>query len=59
MVNERANHSARTLDQALSDLAGNLGLDFVVELAMQTLRRLWFDPTPAREPAESMVDDQK
>lgn len=39
----------RNLDDALSELSGNLGLDFVSEVAKRIFYKLWYDPKDRRE----------
>jgi hypothetical protein len=38
----------RNLDEAMTEIAGNLGLDFVGEMAKRVFMRLWLDPEERR-----------
>ena len=48
-MNEREHKNGqRNLDDAVSDLAGHLGLDLVGEMAKRVFMRLWLDPEERR-----------
>lgn len=49
----------RDLDDAVSDLAGTLGLDFVGEVAKRIFLKLWYDPKERSEKLLEMNRDPR